>query len=900
MNTGEGRRLPLLTSKLAVPPSPSASVQRPRLLRLLDSGADGPVTVVSGPAGWGKTTLVSSWFRARDGAPRGWVSLDGGDSGERFWSYVCAALESTVSGLGDGHFPGPDSAFLVHLADALANRPEPVTLILDDFHQLADADAVTGLDFLLRHAGERLRLVIATRSDQPLPLHRWRLTDELTEVRAADLAFTPDEAADLLTGHGVTLPAGLVEDLQRRTEGWPAGLRLAALCLQGHAEPASIIEEFTGAHRAVADYLDQEVLAGLPADLRDALRRISLAERVSGGLVEALTGRVDGDAILDDLARGTGLVHPIGSRASAYRLHRMLGERLRAEFRRDAPEEYLTVHRRCAAWHAAHDLPADALRHALAARDWGYATNVLVDNWHELVPPTGGPAPGQPAAAQNGGRDVVAAPAAPPPPDAVRAEPELALAYAADRLDLRDLEMAENFLQLAGEHEHLLADERRDRFTLMTAALHLAEAQLGGDTGDVLAAASQLLALVEPADPRAGPPADIGARAVARAALGAAQLSAGDLASAEAALTGGLSDAEAAALSRATLVCASRLAFVRAVRGELRAAERTAHAALALPQCRAPSCLADCAYAYLALAVVTIERDQLGDAEANLTLAARSAEQPAEAPLAALVAVVRAQLLQDRGELTGSYQALRGGRSHLADGARARYLTHWAAAVEADLRTAHGDVDTARSLLLPLLEEDAGPVSRLAVALARADLRDGDPRSAARILPEWEDGVGRGAVLSVRLDAGLLDALTARQLGDHRRATRTLERVLQLAEPEGFRRVFIRQGREARDLLTTHLDSGTAYWPLVNELVAAIGTGRAPEGLPAPVVSEPLTDRELTVLRYLQSILSNVEIAAELSLSVNTVKTHVRNIYRKLDATRRREAVRRARELRLL
>ncbi|MCW6008349.1 LuxR C-terminal-related transcriptional regulator, partial [Micromonospora sp. CPCC 205371] len=257
-----------------------------------------------------------------------------------------------------------------------------------------------------------------------------------------------------------------------------------------------------------------------------------------------------------------------------------------------------------------------------------------------------------------------------------------------------------------------------------------------------------------------------------------------------------------------------------------------------------------------------------------------------------------ARLWRRRGDLAASYAAPAAARRELAEQPSDPRVEAWLAAVEADLRTAHGDTGTARELLLPLLDT-ATDVAPLAVAMSRAHLRDGDPGAAARALPAWQRADTTCAA-AVRVEAGLLDALAARRAGDRHRAARALELALDIAEPEGNRRAFVQAGPDVRALLAEHLEAGTAHWPLVTELIAASDRGR-PETREAPqATGDALTERELTVLRYLQSMLSNVEIAREMSLSVNTVKTHVRNIYRKLDATRRREAVRRGRELRLL
>jgi LuxR family maltose regulon positive regulatory protein len=709
--------------------------------------------------------------------------------------------------------------------------------------------------------------------EPPLPLHRWRLSGELTELRTDDLSFTAGETVELLARHDLPVSAAHASELHARTEGWPAGLRFATL-----ANPAEA-SELSGEDQVIADYLAEEVLAAQPPEIQDTLLATSILQRVSGGLVDALTGRTDGEQILAELDRTNAFVVPLGTGPWSCRYHRMFGELLRAQLRRESPERIPELHRRAARWHATHDLPMDAIRHALAAHDWRYATGVVVAHWHDLAlyghdetPPTG---------------------STPPPADAVRADPELALAYAADRLDLHDLGSADRYLRLADRHGHLLAEDRRGRLEVMTAAFHLAEAQRSGDAARVLSAAPHMLALADRAD-------EEGARSIALTALGTAQLTVGEVAPAEATLSDGLAAAERAGLTCPRLVCTSALAYIRAGRGELQSAESTARTALDLPACPGQARAVHRAHAYLALALVDLHRDRLGDAGPNLDLAARSCDATAEPALAASIALARAQLRHEEGDLAGSYEALLAGRRSLGDWRPPRCLEHWFAAMEADLRTSHGETDSSREVLAPLL---ADPSPQVVVALARAYLRDGDSEGALKALPDWADD--DALPLPLRLEAGLVEASAARLGVDGRRASKALERVLQLAEPEGFRRIFTRAGGSVRELLADHLDTGTAYWSLVSDLTAASSarptSGNGHRAVPATTpLTDPLTDRELTVLRYLQSILSNVEIASELCLSVNTVKTHVRNIYRKLDATRRRDAVRRARELRLI
>ncbi|QKW15790.1 LuxR C-terminal-related transcriptional regulator [Verrucosispora sp. NA02020] len=921
---------PLLASRLTPAVLPRPVVLRPRLARLLDEGVASPVTLVRAPAGWGKTTLLASWRQAvteadPDAPAPAWISVEAGDDIDRLWSYLAAALRSVADPGGDpAATPVPDRAprpdELEVLAAALAARERPVVLVLDDLHRVTDPAALAGLEFLLRHTEQRLRVVAAGRAGLPLAVHRLRLAGELTEIGPGDLAFTADEVADLLTAHGVAVPAAAVERLRGRTEGWAAALRITALALHGQPDPDRWITQLGADQPAVAGYLREEVLAGLePAD-RDLLRRAAVTDTVCAGLAVALTGDTDAEGRLGALAEDVGLLHPDGGRPVWYRCHPLLADLLRRELARLPAEEQRDLHLRAASWYAGNSRPADALRHALVGGDWTTATDLFVTGWPELAYDRGGPTGPVPA---------------PPPAEAVSRDPELALACAAQRAVDGDSDAAHQHLRLAAGHAEALPEPRRSRFARLVAAVELTLARLAGDVEAVRATAARLLAtrpaaaspavaspvatsaVAEPAvveatagrhalvapdggatvradDPRAGTGDDADVRAVAGTASALLALDAGELAAAASGFASALAAARTAGRPRTELVCASRWALLAALRGELRAAEEAARAALALPPCRGWSAQLDCGYAHLALALVALHRDQPAEAEANLALAAPAGEEAAAGTVAAWC---RAHLRGDEGDLAVAHRLLVEARSRWSG--RGGELAVRLRAAEADLHGTRGDLPTARDLAGDHVDP---PAAALAVAAARVELRAGDLRAAARLLPEWSAPSSADWPLPVRLDAALLDAVLAARSGDGRRAGRTVEQALDLAGPDGYRRPFTRAEPGLRDLLVAHLDSGTAHWPTVSDLVRAVEVPdeRSPVGASSATLDEPLTERELTILRYLQSILSNVEIAAELSVSVNTVKTHVRNIYRKLDATRRRDAVRRARQLRLI
>lgn len=865
---------PLLAAKMT-PPEPGDVVARPRLFERLDEAAARPVTLLVAPAGSGKTVLLTSWLRNQDGGRwSAWLTVEAGDRLRDLWSYVEAALP-TSGRAADPVLPPGHPESLVHLAAAVADLPGQVTLVVDAAEQIGQPDFVAGLDYLVGHAAGKLRLILAARSAHALPAHRWRLHGAVAELTADDLAFTAAEVIELFAAHGRVLSADQADQVRHRAEGWPAGLRLAALALAEHPEPARFVAEFSGELSAISGYLADEVLSGLSPHAVEAFTLCAIEDQLCGGLIDAVAGGGDGAVLLADAAQETGFTVHVDGRAGTYRHHRMLADVFRARLAQRPEAAVQDLRQRAARWFADNDQPARALRHALAGRDWSLAEALLRQRWRALLPPV-----------------EVAGPAAPsaPTPEQVRSRPALALAYAADRLAARDAGAADAYLRLAGAYEHLLTSPPVADTAVIAAALRLGRTQLTGSDAEVRAAANRLLALAQP--DRSAEPIDRGARGIARIATGAALLSAGQLARAEEALAGGVSDAVEVNLSRAVGAGTSRLALVHALRGRLGTAVDVAHRALG----GAHDAPADRAPAYLALALVAVERDRPDEVAAHLVQAALSTDRF----VSGLATLIEARLRRDRGDPVGAYQLIQAGVRCAESTGGSRYLAASFAAADAELRAARGDHDAGRADLHRLVESGAEPAGVLAVALARVHLRAQDPHAVARVLAGWAEREDDSWPLPVRLAAGVLDAEAARQLADRRRANRLVEQVLALADPEGFRRVFTRADPPARQLLATHLDSGTAYWPLVNELVAAdAGTDHSAASRPA-AAGAPLTERELTILRYLQSVLSNVEIARELSVSVNTVKTHVRSIYRKLNATRRREAVRQAREWHLL
>jgi LuxR family maltose regulon positive regulatory protein len=869
---------PLLASRLDVPNPPPGLLVRSRLFLLLNHSTI--VTVVRAPAGWGKSVLLTSWLHtAAPPDPVAWLSIEPGDNAGDFWGYLHAALRRTAPA---ARFPrlggGPDRRHLNQLAEALIELPRPLVLVVDAADNLRCADVERDLDFLLQHAMGKLRLVAACRGLAPVPVHLWRVRGELTEIGPADLVFTAAETAELLTRLGIEVPAGDVDLMQDQSEGWPAGVRMAAVAAQHDAtgRPGQVGDAYV----YQADYLTREVLAEQPALLQDVLLDTVIADRLCGGLVEAMTLRADGDQLLRHMLDAGLFLIPLESEPGCYRYHSLFARVMRSTSATRHPARTPVLHRRAATWFAEHDLPMDALQHAVAGEDWAVAEQVLTDRWCEIV--------GYDYSRQH-------TPSSPPSHAALPPEPEAALACALERLSRHDPDAAARYIRHADEQLTGLPAERQHRLRLITAALDLMLAGQRAALTDQGAAALRMLDLLSSGGIR---DADEGARAIALTALGRVHLAAGELEDATVALGNGLALATRSGLPGPQLAAASALAVVQAIRGQLYTAERIAHTALAMPAGSGARATED-AHAHMALAIANLNWDRLDRATVEIQLALAAIGQANDPGLAASVAIVCAELMRERGELSDAMDTVRAARHEAGAWSVPAHLLHWLDATEAEVSTDHGDAAAARLVLLAGPTTGDADSARRAVALTRTYLRDGDPVSAADAVGPWaSDHVDTDCPASIRLDAALLQAIARHRTGDRRGSTQALEHVLALAEPDGFRRPFTRGGQEVHEMLLAHLDSGTAYWSLVTNLVT-VGPDDADAGDRAQLL-EPLSGRELTVLRYLQSILSNAEIAAELSISVNTVKTHVRNIYRKLDTGRRRDAVRQARRRQLL
>jgi LuxR family transcriptional regulator, maltose regulon positive regulatory protein len=878
----------LLTSKLMAPVPRWRPLARRRLFGLLNEGVKGPLTLLAAPAGYGKTLLLTSWTtESRPPGPVAWVRVGpGDDQPPQFWAHVLAALRGAEVVPPDGLLAGlsPQAeigdGFLHALVAGLFELTGPVVLILDDLYE-ASGQAVTGqLRFLLRHAPSQLRLVVATRADPPLALHRLRVAGQLGEIREADLAFTLEEAGALLADHGVELSGEELELLWRRTEGWAAGLRLAALSMCGQDRPGRFVADLAGDDRAIAGYLVEEVLAAQPPELREFLLRTAVVDRLSGDLADALTGGSDGARVLARLEREHVFTSAAGPDRTWYRYHPLFAELLRAELRYEHPADLPGLHRRAAAWHAGDGQPVLAVRHALAAGDVDQAAGLLATGWAAML------AQGQAA--------VLAELVSRLPGERVRTTPELAVVAALSRLALGRLEEADAWLGLAAAAAPWLAPEAAAEAAMRLARLY--RARLVGDVADAGPAAR-----VPPAP--AGDDDD--QRTLAQALLGVAQLWSGQPEAAQASLEQARADAGRTGRQVVALGSTAHLALLEAVRGRLGRAAELGRAATEQARRVDWSASPQLAAAHLALAVAAYHRDDLAAAAAALDRATRSV-LAGDRPLRLAAAVLGAFMAAGTGRDPAREALDRLDEATAATGGRPpRLLAAAARAGRARLLAATGDEEAALAALGPA---GAGMAPVEALALARLQLARGDPAAAGRtVAPLLAGGAGRPAPeLPLAIGAHLVDALACQELADNAAAARAMRRALDLAAPEGYRRVFVEGGAPVRVLLAEHLHWDNTHHLLVGSLLerlrAAAGQGGLPAGGPAAQATlvVPLSEREQVVLRYLSSRLSAGEIADELYVSLNTVKTHIKSIYRKLDTNRRWDAVRRARQLQLL
>jgi LuxR family maltose regulon positive regulatory protein len=764
------------------------------------------------------------------------------------------------------------------LLNAIEVLEDPVVLVLDDLHRISSPEVYEDLELLLRHPSPKLRLVISTRFDPPIGVERLRLAGQVTELRASDLAFTLEEASELFELLDLRLAETDLEVLWRRAEGWAAALRLAASTLRGRSEPERLVAELAGDESNIADYLLAEVLASEPPDVRDFLLCVAIVDELPVELAVALSERPDAGEVLAGLAHRHALISPIGEGRDTYHLHTLFGELLRAQLKYEQPGRVTELHTTAALWFDRQRAPVTALRHALQAGAYGLASRLARDCWISAL--ATGELPGL--------RSVIEA----LPQERVEGDPELAIALAASLVDTGRSDVVARYLTIADELADTVPADRRQRFEVGRATLLLYRGRSQGDLAMAQDAAEYLLSMeshLEASD-------DEAVRALAFAGLGVVELWTGSVEEGMRHLERGLAVARAAELEWLVLLCSGYLALGSALAGRLAACEQRAQATLDLAAQRGWIRTRPAGVALTVLAGTQFEWDRIDEAERTLARAEAALRLAREPPLLASYELIRGRILAARGRLGEALEAFEVALDKLAGWGAAGNLRALIETETAVIRAGLGDRDAAQRDLE--MAEAASILPAPAIARARLALADGDPAHARELLTRPLEESSH-LFASHRVHAWVLDAIACDELADHSTAHQSLEQALDAAEPGGFKRPLLAHGRSLLPVLRRQLRIGTAHRSLVEDLLVSLGEGTNHNGGKA-ILAERLSDREAAVLRYLPTMMSNQEIASELFVSVNTVKTHLRAIYRKLDASDRREAVTRARELELL
>ena len=899
----------LLETKFYVPRSRRGLVPRPRLSQRLDRGSALKLVLVSAPAGFGKTTLLTEWLAAGPAAPTdqrlaAWLSLDRSDNDPAsFWTYVIAALRTVAPGVGDSALallqaprPSPIETVLTVLLNDLGATAGDLVLVLDDYHVIDASDVQDGMAFLLDHLPPWLHVVIASRADPALPLARWRARGELVEIRAAELRFTADEAAAYLNEiMGLQLTARDVAALEGRTEGWIAALQLAALSMQGRDDVAGFIAGFAGDDRYVVDYLAEEVLQRQPDHVQAFLLQTSILDRLSGPLCDAVTGQGGGKAMLEALDRGNLFLVPLDDRRQWYRYHHLFADVLQARLLDEQPGQVPGLHRRASVWYEQNGEPPMAIGHALAARDFDQAADLIeraipamritrqettVHGWLKALPD-----------------------------EVVRVRPMLSFAVAGALLTGGEPEEVEVRLRDAGRWlqeaaatgegslarpgEMVVADE--EEYRRLPGAIELYRSALALVRGDVPGTVRHAqrtldLALTE----------DHGVRAGAAGFLGLAFWTSGDLEAAHPAWA-----QCAAGLRRSGQIadifgCAIAMADIRLVQGRLGEAMRTYDQALQRASVQDGPVLRGTADMYVGMSEVHRERGDLQAATQQLLRSQELGEYNGLPQNPYRWRVAMARIRQAEGDLGGALDLLdEAERLYVGDffpnvrpvpALKARVWIAQGRLGEA-LGWAHEQGLSADDDLSYLREFEHIILARMLLARSRGEPVHQVTRLLERLLLAAEEGGRTGHVIEILV----LQALALQAPGPIPAALTCLERALTLAEPEGYVRVFVDEGPPIGSLLRAAEKQGTTR-DYVRRLLAAVSQTRQ-DSPGRQALIDPLSERELDVLRLLGTELDGPAIARELMVSLNTVRTHTKNIYTKLAVTNRRAAVRRAAEL---
>jgi LuxR family transcriptional regulator, maltose regulon positive regulatory protein len=903
---------PLLNTKLYRPKARSGAVSRPRLREQLDRGLASSLTIVSAPAGFGKSTLLAAWLAEPSAGGGGetaaaWLSLDAGDNDPAlFWTYVIASLRTIAPDVGAEALalletPGPVSpqALLTGLLNDLAGVARELVLVLDDYHVIETSAVHDGLAFLTANMPPNVHLVLAGRADPPLPLARLRARGDLVEVRAADLRFTAEEASDYLTG-AMDLPLSpqQITTLDDRTEGWIAALQLAALSMRGRHDIADFVAGFAGDDRYIVDYLVEEVLQNQPPEVRSFLLHTSILDRMNAPLCDAVTGRGDSRAMLEALDRANLFLLPLDDHRHWYRYHHLFAEVLQARLIDEQPDDVPTLHRRASAWHEQHGDPDSAIQHALAASDHALAAQLI-----EAAMPA--IARDRREATLRGWMEAL-------PEEIFRTRPVLSLGFAGALLStgevagvearLRDAERWTNAPDGSGPEPDQLVVVDDDEFRRLPGSIAIyrsGQALARGDATATVAYARRALELLDEDDQYR--------RGAAAALEGLALWGSGDLDGAYQGYEQSVSSFRRSGHIADVLGCTVTLADIRLTQGRLGDAMTSYETALQLAREQTPQVLRGIPDMHVGMSTILYERGDLEAAIAQLELGAARGDAAGLPKYRYRSRLAMAQVRQAQGDLAGAAVLLdEADHFFVADmgpvvrpvpAMRARVWLQQGKVAEA-LTWARGAGLSTEDDVSYLREYEHITLARTLLAQHRRHRQEQPLRDASALLARLLEAADAGGRTGSVIEILMLQAQAYRAHGDVSDAGASLERALLLAEPEGYARLFVDEGATMAGLLEAiaSRESVRVYARRLLTLFGASGAAMSSDELSAGL-AEPLSDREREVLRLLATELSGPEIARMLVVSLNTVRTHTKRIYTKLGVNSRRAAVVRAQEL---
>ncbi|WP_234027655.1 LuxR C-terminal-related transcriptional regulator [Pseudonocardia dioxanivorans] len=881
---------PLLATKLHVPTRRRALVPRPRLSERLSRADGAALTLVSAPAGFGKTTVLTEWLDSggTGAGAAAWLSLDEGDNDPAvFWTYVLAALRTVSDAIGADVGSSVD-AVPTRLVNELAALPGELVLVLDDYHVVDSSEVRDGVQLLVEHLPAQVRLVIATRTDPVLPLARMRARGELVELRAADLRFTAEEAATYLGEvMGLDLTGDDVAALEARTEGWIAALQLAALSMQDRDDVAGFIANFAGDDRYIVDYLVEEVLQRQPEPVRSFLLQTSVLGRLTGPLCDAVTGRDDGAAVLDALDRGNLFVVPLDTRRRWYRYHHLFADVLQVHLLDEQPGAVADLHRRACAWHEREGDLAEAVAHALAAGDHDRAADLIE--------------PALPALQRHRQEATMRRWLEALPDEVVRARPVLSVGYVAALMVSGDAAEVDERLR---EVERLLTaddapapgtvvvdEEAFRRLPAAIAVYRTGRLLLSGDVPGAIAHARTALDLLRPEDHQG--------RGAVAGLLGLAHWTTGDLDAGLRWWTEAAAALESAGFRSDVTGAALATADIRSAQGRPAEAMAAYDRALRIVDPGTGTPLRGAADLHVGMAGVLLERSDAAAARRHLAAADELGEAGGLPQFPYRRCVVLARVHEADGDVDGALALLaEAERRYVADyfpevrpvaALRARLLARqgrWGEALGWARERGLSPADE-----LDYLHEFAHLC--LARALAARHAATGEQQAlldAVSLLDRLTAAAEAGGRTGSLIELLVVRAVAEQSRGDTGAAAAALRRAVDLGEPAGYVQVFLDERRSLAALLATVATPGGVLAAQVRRPTADVPGG--------PV--DALSARELDVLRLLDTDLDGPDIARRLFVSVNTVRTHTKNIYAKLGVNNRRAAVRRGDELGLL